>query len=238
MSKYISNALNLLFLFSVSMIFAQNPNDSVKVAGAMKNVMQKGQLFGTIALDTITNKQHLYGLGPLEYLTGELLIIDGKAYQSTVVSNSKMKVEEKFEVKAPFFVFANIEQWKEHKLPKSVKTLSNLEKYLDKVSIKKNEPFAFKMVGIVKSANIHLVNLPAGTIVKSPADAHKGQINYQLENKEVEIIGFFSRKHQAIFTHHDSYIHTHLITKDRLMMGHLEGVNFDAKNMKIYLPLF
>jgi acetolactate decarboxylase len=43
------------------------------VAGAMKNVMWKGQLFGTIDLDTIFNKQHLYGLGPVEYLTGELL---------------------------------------------------------------------------------------------------------------------------------------------------------------------
>ena len=81
---------------------AQSPENAVKVVGAMKNVMRKGQLFGTITLDTIANKKHLYGLGPVEFLTGELLIVDGKAYQSTVISEKTMKVEENFNVKAPF----------------------------------------------------------------------------------------------------------------------------------------
>jgi acetolactate decarboxylase len=34
----------------------------------MKNVMWKGQLQGVINLDTIQNKNHLYGFGPQEYL--------------------------------------------------------------------------------------------------------------------------------------------------------------------------
>ncbi len=201
----------------------------------MKNVMRKGQLFGTIALDTIANKQHLYGLGPVEFLTGELLIIDGKAYQSSVISAKEMKVEENFAVKAPFFVYANINDWKEQTLPDSINSLTELENYLDFFTKNTDKPFAFRLSGIVKNANIHIVNLPTGTKVSSPEDAHQGQTNYQLSNKEVEIIGFFSRQHQAIFTHHDTFIHTHLITKDKSMMGHLEEVDFDAKNIKIYL---
>jgi acetolactate decarboxylase len=36
----------------------------------------------------------LYGLGTVEYLEGEILIIDGKSYKSMVNSDSTMKVEE------------------------------------------------------------------------------------------------------------------------------------------------
>ena len=58
----------------------------VYITGAMKNIMWKGQLEGMINLDTIADKEHLYGLGPLEGLRGEILIIDGTAYISTVIS--------------------------------------------------------------------------------------------------------------------------------------------------------
>lgn len=209
---------------------------AVKVVGAMKNVMRKGQLFGTIALDTIANKKHLYGLGPVEFLTGELLIVDGKSYQSTVLSAKTMRVEENFSVKAPFFVYANVNSWQEQTLPDSVKSLVELEHYLEKLTENITQPFTFRLIGHIKTANIHIVNLPAGTKVSSPDDAHQGQTNYQIADKEVEIIGFFSKQHQAIFTHHDIFIHTHLITKDKSMMGHLEEVDFEPKNMKVYLP--
>src|SRR5690554_4068518 len=73
---------------------AQQTTNEVKIVGEMKNVMWKGQLNGNINLDTIANKTNLYGLGPVEYLAGEILIIDGKSYKSTVTSDSTMKVEE------------------------------------------------------------------------------------------------------------------------------------------------
>ena len=96
--------LGLTILSLTSFILtAQQTTNEVKIVGEMKNVMWKGQLYGNIKLDTITNKTNLYGLGPLEYLSGEILIIDGKAYKSTVVSDTTMKVEETYDIKAPFF---------------------------------------------------------------------------------------------------------------------------------------
>jgi acetolactate decarboxylase len=72
---------------------AQNHNNNVWISGAMRNVMQKGDLSNTIYLDTISNKQHLYGLGPLEGLKGELLIIDGKSYISSVNENGSIQLK-------------------------------------------------------------------------------------------------------------------------------------------------
>jgi Heavy metal binding domain/Alpha-acetolactate decarboxylase len=93
-------------------------NSNVKIAGAMMNVMHKGELFGTILLDTIKNKKHLFGLGPIEYLKGEVLIVDGHSYISKVASDNTMTVDENYNVKAPFFVYENVEKWKQVNLPK------------------------------------------------------------------------------------------------------------------------
>lgn len=215
---------------------AQQPTNSVKIVGEMKNVMWKGQLYGNINLDTIANKTNLYGLGPLEYLSGEILIIDGKSYKSTVTTDTTMKVEETYNIKAPFFGYANISKWTEQTLPDSIQTIQQLEIYLDKVTKNSPRPFIFKLTGTVEQATLHIVNLPKGSKVSSPDEAHKGQKNYELQNEQADIIGFFSTQHKAIFTHHDTFLHMHLMTTDKQKMGHLDEVLFKKGTMKLYLP--
>ena len=215
---------------------AQHTNNEVKIVGQMKNVMWKGQLYGNINLDTIANKINLYGLGPVEYLSGEILIIDGKSYKSTVTSDTTMKVEETYDIRAPFFGYSNISKWTEQTLPDSIQTIQQLESYLDKVTKNSSRPFMFKLTGIVEQATIHIVNLPKGSKVSSPDEAHKGQKNYELENEQADIVGFFSTEHKSIFTHHDTFLHMHLISTDRQKMGHLDKVLFKKGTMKLYLP--
>lgn len=206
----------------------------VEIVGAMKNVMWKGELGSSIDLDTISDKNGLYGLGPVSYLKGELLINNGKSYVSKATSDSTMTVDKTFEIFAPFFVYGNVTEWKEILLPPEIRTNKDLEKYIDSKTNDFKTPFAFKLVGQVSSAIIHIQNLPEGTKVSSPEEAHQGQTNYNIENEKAEIIGFFSTDHKGIFTHHDSFLHMHLITKDETKMGHLDEL--EIGEMKLYLP--
>jgi len=235
--KYIIliNSIIILLITSCNTNTKPTKND-IKIIGEMKNVMWKGELAGTINLDTIKNKNGLYGLGPVEYLTGELLIIDGKSYVSTVTSDSTMEVDETYQVKAPFFVYANQADWNIEDLPSDIKTIKELEEFIDKKTLDFKRPFVFKLKGQVDSAGIHIQNLPKGTKVSSPEEAHQGQTNYLLKNSDVEIVGFFSTEHKGIFTHHDSNVHMHLITVDRKKMGHLDNVFFGNGSIKLYLP--
>ncbi|MFK7833369.1 MAG: acetolactate decarboxylase [Winogradskyella sp.] len=207
---------------------------NVKVVGAMKNVMWKGELAGTIDLDTISNKTGLYALGPESYLTGELLINNGISYVSKVASDSTMTVAKTFNVSAPFLVYANVNAWEAIELEPNIKTINALEQFIDQKTQHFKRPFAFKLIGQVSKATIHIQNLPKGTKVSSPKEAHQGQTNYQINDEEVTIIGFFSTEHKGIFTHHDSNIHLHLITKDERKMGHLDAM--EIENMTLYLP--
>ena len=206
----------------------------INIVGAMKNVMWKGELSSSINLDTISNKKGLYGLGPESYLRGELLINNGNSYVSKVTSDSTMTVEKRFDVSAPFFVYTNVTEWNEIELTSNIKTIQDLEKLINEKTSEFKRPFAFKLTGKVSEAIIHIQNLPEGTTVSSPDEAHQGQTNYKLKDEEAIIIGFFSTEHTGVFTHHDSNIHLHLITKDESKMGHLDKV--EIENMKLYLP--
>ena len=86
-------------------------------------------------------------------------------------------------------------------------------------------------------AEIHCQNLAPGSIVRSPKEAHAGQVNYSLTNETVDIIGFFSTQHQGVFTHHDSYVHMHLITQDEKQMGHLDHVEIIPADISLFLPV-
>lgn len=233
--------IKFFFLLIIIALLDNQIFSQLQVVGAMKNVMWKGQLQGFINLDTIKNQNHLYGMGPIEELSGEILILDGHFYQSKVRSDSSMNVIESSKVKAPFFAYQNIENWKEIVLPDSVVDLKTLENYLiaSKASLLNTglaQPFFFKISAKIDGANIHIVNHPKGQKVKSPADAHQGQKNYNLHSEKVEILGFFSTNHQTIFTHHDTFLHLHLITEDKTKMGHLESVQFQKGTITFFIP--
>lgn len=226
----------LIILTTMNCTHKAETSTSVKIVGEMKNVMRKGQLYGNIDLDTISDKVNLYGLGPVEYLAGEILIFNGKAYKSTVVRDSRMNVQETYDIKAPFFAYANISNWNEHILSEDFESIAELEKRIDELSRKLTRPFMFKLQGMIKHAKIHIVNLPEGSKVSSPEEAHRGLIDYHIRNEPCEIIGFFSTEHQTIFTHHDTFLHMHLITNDKTQMGHLDELSFESGKMKLYLP--
>lgn len=226
--------LIILAVFVLSCSTEKKSISEVKWSGAMKNVMKKGELFETINLDTISNKKHLYGLGPIEYLAGEITIFDGKSYVSRVNPDSTMTVTKTFDVKAPFFVYANVENWTPLEVPKTVVDLESLESFLTSLPNSDEKPFAFKMEAEVTETDIHVVNLPKHIkTVSSHDEAHQGQVNYILNDKKANLIGFYSAHHHAVFTHHDTNLHVHLVTQDEKDMGHVESITF--KNLKLWI---
>jgi acetolactate decarboxylase len=213
-----------------------SPQGILKISGSMQRVMLMGELSGTIDIDTISSKEHVYGIGPIEYLKGEIMLWDGQSYYSKVTSDLQMKVDSGYQIKAPFFVYTNVDSWKEFNLPDSVIDNLKLEDYLVKLSKDHSPPFVFKISGVIDSASIHVVNLPDGTVVRSPKEAHTGQRDFVVADEMVYIVGFFSMEHQGIFTHHTSYVHMHLLTSTKKSMGHVDKLHFKNGSTKLYLP--
>lgn len=237
--KHIITSIFLFSLLATACKPSQNytQNQDIRIVGAMKNVMREGKLYGMIQLDTIAEKTHLYGLGPVEGLKGEIMIFDGKSYVAQYESDTSAKIFQTYSLKAPFFGYTHIAKWKEHSLPKSVINIKDLDAFLNAHTKKSQQPFFFKMEGEIETATVHIMALPDGVEVTSPQVAHeKGQKKYVLPPQKVTLLGFFSTEHQTIFTHHSTFTHIHLLSADEKMMGHLDDVHFKKGGMKLYLP--
>ncbi len=202
----------------------------------MQDVMWGGKLSASISLDSLSKKSNMYGLGPLEGLAGEILLIDGKSYVSRVIDSQHMSVVETFQAGAPFFVHAQANRWKEVAIPDTITDIASLEAYLHTTIYQEGSPFLFRLSGKVHKADIHVVNLPPGSTVSRPDEAHIGQISYHLTDLSADVIGFFSTQHQGIFTHHDSYTHMHLISGDKAWMGHVDALHLNPADINLYIP--
>ncbi len=231
-----------LFALSATCCMPPRPQDPVPLPsaevfhiGTMREVMWGGKLEAAVSLDSLVDRDSLYGVGPLENLAGEITIFDGEAFVSRAVSDTAMSVEATWDAKAPFFVYARVANWDERTLPDSVVDQKSLERHLDAIMRDREKPFAFKLRGKVGTTVIHVVNLPEGTEVRSPEDAHQGQVNYTLVDVQADVIGFFSRNHAGVFTHHDSYVHLHLVTEYRTMAGHVDLMTFHPGDMRLWV---
>jgi len=234
------SSLCLYMIFTVMpgsvSLAAQTSPHQVSIVGQMKDVKWKGELQGKLALDSLPGGTAVYGMGPLSFLRGEIMVYGGRYYVARVLPDSSMQVKEEAHIEAPFFGYAVIPAWKSMNLPNTVWNLSQLQTWLGTLNFNRGEAFMFRMEGQIQEARIHVVNLPEGSQVRSPEDAHRGKVDYVLNQGIVSIIGFYSTRHRGIFTHHDTYLHLHLLSADKQKMGHVDGLRFDPKHMRIFLP--
>src|SRR5690554_1001709 len=144
--KFFFPAIFAIFLLPLDILAQQN--SEVVPTGAMRDAMWSGELEGKIALDTLP-LENLYGLGPIEFLAGEIMILDGVILTSRIRKDSSLLVERESAAKAPFFVHAYVENWEEHQLPDTIRSISDLDQYLLEIqkSHGPDQPFPFLLVG-------------------------------------------------------------------------------------------
>lgn len=208
----------------------------VKVSGAMRNIMIDGDLSAHVNLDTL-DKTHLYGLGPVEGLNGEIVVIDGTVY-STFKEGSELKNQENKASLAAMFVYSKVRKWKEISIHSAVKNYTELESLIKQTAQKNGynteKPFAFKIKTSFSKAAYHVIDWKPGT--KHTMENHK-QFAYSgtFANKPVQLLGFYSTHHKSIFTHHTTNMHVHVLEKKSGTVGHLDDIQIDDL-ISIYLP--
>ena len=100
------NTIYILFLIFLISCNSSTSKSSVKVVGEMRDVMWKGDLKGKITTDSLNSKE-TYGLGPTEFLKGEIVLFEGQSYVSKVVDSISHEVSKVPLVSAPFFVYSS-----------------------------------------------------------------------------------------------------------------------------------
>lgn len=215
------------------------PETEVRYSGALRKMMF-GDLQATASLDTLKQKQNLYAIGAVENLKGEIQVFDGRPLNSNVRTD-EIVLDKTFGKKAALLVYAQVAKWQNIELPSKVNSSEKLEEFLEQQAkdrgLRTKEPFPFLIEGCVKSLKWHVIDWEEGDTVHSHQKHKEAGANGVLENEEVEIIGFYSQSHQAVFTHHSTFMHTHFKSKDEQIAGHVDDLLLGS-TMILKLPKF
>ncbi len=213
-----------------------SPKVQVDYSGALKTIMS-GNLEATISLDTLSSKKHLYALGAVENLKGEIQIFDSQPYNS-IVTNNSIGIKDSYTIKAALFVYAEVEKWDEFTID-DITTKEDLEKRIFETAkssgINVNEPFPFLLEGKVATLDWHVIDWKEGDTVHNHKKHKESGLNGSLKQVDVEIIGFYSTKHTAVFTHHSTNMHMHFRTDDNAIAGHVDELTL-GEQLNLKLP--
>jgi alpha-acetolactate decarboxylase/formylmethanofuran dehydrogenase subunit E len=228
--------LNLILTaFIAHNLFAQN-TPKVFTKGAMKDMGTTYDL--KIWLDTLADKSNLYGMGPYDRMKGEIMVIDGKPFFASAFVEGKAVVSQSWNIRSPFFVYSNVKDWEEFNLSGPINSVLELQEKVAAIAKNKgydlNEPFAFRVVGHFDKMSTHIV-----TPRNSEVEGYRKNVNSQIftiDNTSGELLGFYSEKHQGIFTGPKSFVHIHFLKDDQTFMGHLNEIMTRDTTFKLYLP--
>ena len=121
----------ILFLSVISCSKNEKGNKSflVNYKGALKNMMRKGDISAKANLLEFSNIDHLYALGAIENLKGEVQIFDGQPFNS-FVKNDSLLFDASFDRKATLLVYASVDKWDSLTIPKDIANINDLEKFI------------------------------------------------------------------------------------------------------------
>lgn len=204
------------------------PGYKLGFVGAQRDTINNGKLAAAIDLRSLAATPHLYAIGPIEQLRGEVTVIDSRPALSRVGANGAVEVTASFDTGAPFLVWAEVPAWRTIAIPPEVRTFKDLESFIPRVAGAAAErALPFRVDGRNDMIDFHILN----RIGDPPhnAERHKQiQVPFELTQAEAVVVGFYSQSHRGIFTTMDSAIHLHFQTPDNKNSGHIQSVEIGA----------
>lgn len=203
--------VSLVLLASIASANPAQPQNALYQVSTI-NALLQGVYDGEVNIKEL--KEHgSFGIGTLERLDGELVVLDGKFYQ---VKSTGEVVEVKNTVKTPFATVMDFHADITADLPNTT-NFAELESALDKVIPDKNYIYAIRIDGSFtgKTRSIPGKTRPYPTL----SEAAKTQSVFNIENTPGTIVGFWCPNY--VNGINVTGYHLHFVSADRKSGGHI-----------------
>ena len=194
-----------------------------------------------VDLAPLVGRKGLFGLGALEGLGGEVTLWDGQLWLSTLDGQGGAVAGQHTATTAgaTLLVTSVVPSWQERPINQAV-PFDQLDTFIERearaAGVNVAEAFPFRIEGAPTRLDWHVID---GSKIPPDAHGHEAHIRTAvrgtLSGTPVQIIGFYSPKHHAIFTHHDTNTHAHVISDAPMVTGHIDHVDINA-GARLFLP--
>ena len=214
---------------------------SVTVHGALREIMHMGRTERRVDLAPLVGQKGLFGLGALESLGGEVTLWDGQLWLSTPDGHGGAVAGQHTATTAgaTLLVTSVVTAWQERPVTEEV-SFAELDTFIERearaAGVNVTEAFPFRIEGSPTRLDWHVID---GSKIPSNAHGHEAHmrtaVRGSLTARPVQILGFYSPKHHAIFTHHDTNTHAHVIGVAPAVTGHVDHVDINA-GARLFFP--
>jgi acetolactate decarboxylase len=226
------------FLFYTLYLSAFYFSQQVQTVSAMKPVMMGQDLSNHLYWDTL-NKENLYAIAPLGRIEGEVTVLNGAFYVSRVNAQGQEGVTNSSEIHSPFAVFAYVRNWKAIEWKGAITSEEHLQQVIEQVAkengVDTEQAFPFRVITGFKQMNYHIISKPADEESHNHELHNKAKKHFVARKVQGELLGFFSKTHEGVFTHRGHWIHTHFVSESKQQTGHVEDFRTKGKVI-ILLP--
>jgi alpha-acetolactate decarboxylase len=201
----------------------------VRVWGALRAIMHEGKTGPNVALSEVA-APHVYGVGALSGLRGEILILDGVAF-TAMANGGGLTVRPSPTETATLLVAAAVPSWKAVPLssPIGAEELDDrLEAMAREQGFDVDKPFPLVIEGSLVDLEWHVLAGASAATVTTHADHMRNAVTGKLVATPATVVGFFSKHHEGVFTHMGQRTHFHVMTADQRIMGHVDRLALRA----------
>jgi len=219
-------AYSLLALIVISFILAAcsapaspETRDTLYQVSTINSLMA-GNFDGIKTIEDVSKRGDI-GIGTFDTLDGELVMIDGIVYKvksSGVVEKPDVKVTLPFSAVTFFDVDNSAELG-------PVKDLDELKAALDKMIVKKDRFYAFRIDGTFTTVQTRSVP-PQQKPYPILSEVTKNQVVFNFESVKGSLIGFWCP--DTVGSINVPGYHLHFISDDRTQGGHLLNISFES----------
>ena len=196
-------------------------------AGTAKAVMTGADISVHADLDSLLKFPGLIALGPLENLRGEITTLDGNLFVTTV-EDGDIVTYENSGARAPFLAYAYVEEWERILVSVDLDRSESIEALIDSIAQARgfdaDTPFPFVLNAYWNELEYHVIMRDTTEESHSHEAHRRAKVNFSETDVSADLVGFFSRRHEGVFTHKGQFVHIHILTSDRKRSGHLDSL--------------
>jgi acetolactate decarboxylase len=200
----------------------------VRVWGSLRAIMHEGKTGASVSLAEAAGA-HVYAVGALSGLRGEVLVIDGQSFTATGRAGA-VHIQQTTADDATLLVAAVVPGWRKVPISRDIpagEIDARVEEIAREAGIDVDQAFPVLIEGNA-DVDWHVLDgakVPAGG---GHADHLRNAVTGRLKDRRATIAGFFSKRHQTVFTHMGQHTHFHVLTPDRAVMGHVDALTVRA----------
>jgi alpha-acetolactate decarboxylase len=226
--------------------FAKEGADGALVQfGTMREAIGQQQHQGRVALSTLVNQPHFFGVAALEKLEGEITVFDSDVTVTGVTAEGTLAAVSAKDAQATLLVGAYVADWTERTVDEDTPAAGFDDLIRDAArhsNIDVAEPFIFTIEGAFSDVRMHVINgaCPMHARLKN-IELPKEQAPFEGEFKSVRgrVVGVYASDAVGKLTHPATATHVHLIFRDdasgQTATGHVEQIGL-AKGAVLKLP--